>query len=604
MKSIQFLLLLILILYCDCNNQVITYEFDTTNFSESQGWIVNQNIRQSIQTCVNTFFGAIYTNGGEASVKKSYQSTVDQTNLNIQFELWALEVFNLQTIQININSKKIDFKASAVGLPATTGDQQPEQNVPGCLKSSPQYPIFIEAQIPYINKNFEFEIYSAYTNPYNFNWGIRKLKIIAQYKSDLCHASCNCDSGENPNGVCTSCIDPNSIMVQNIFCQCDISKNYVLVSKNPFKCETILTKPIEDLTKCDVELYKSIQNLRIVSYCMSNKENGNNFVLNQISYYWPKDTISNPCKETLHSSLFFQYQDGTYQLVDNKYLNYQQNYVTSIKVALIDIYQLAFSTKLLYDNVIYQVINMQIELGNIRQTLRVHKFMIIVYTSRDTVTTFQIDTTLQQTDKCMQGSDYCVIIADLDLHGSLCETSDCESFKNNNQYIVGDFLYTQVKFVDKTYKKDLVLNRVLFLGDDIVLDLTPLAKVTRNRKKSRLRILRDNGSGFINVELGLPYPSNNAQIQMNFNIYPDGANPYGQGDGFGDYDFTRNLQKIEETKMASTNIQIQVFKNNEELIQYNYQKNSQNINYENIQKQNSLFLNFFSLLFIIILFMY
>ncbi|KAL4508377.1 hypothetical protein ABPG72_003681 [Tetrahymena utriculariae] len=151
-----------------------------------------------------------------------------------------------------------------------------------------------------------------------------------------------------------------------------------------------------------------------------------------------------------------QYENPTTQ----NYVDLPSQYITAgvngkqtIKIPLIDIYNLAVSTTV-GPSQISQVVKLQIYIGTSLSWLRVHKWCLYVYTDRNETHTFQIDVDIRSTQNCQVGN--CVIITDLSVSGQIYTDNTYSTIQNpNHNYIVGDIFYARIAFMDPTYTKKL-----------------------------------------------------------------------------------------------------------------------------------------------------
>ncbi|EGR28004.1 hypothetical protein IMG5_185060 [Ichthyophthirius multifiliis] len=333
-----------------------------------------------------------------------------------------------------------------------------------------------------------------------------------------CHPSCHCDkiSKECAScAICTRCREPSmAVMIQQDYCACQ-TPQFVLKPDSSWQCKSVpQSVPIP---VCDWQLFNQIVNMVVVSNCSLQKDEQNNtFVVDAIHYDFRRLSVelSADCQKELKTQVFIATDCLNYKPLDLKYLSIINSTQTKIKIPLIDLYDLNAEYKI-DTRTIYQRLCFAIEFSNSNATIRQHKFEMRVFTNRDQVEVFHLDVSKQITEGCDKGQQ-CIIVADLDVKGSVCKDQSCVDFLPENiipSYIVGDHMYVRIQFVDNTYKKFLTVVSVKFVDD---------RGIYNYEKNSQYWTIRQQpGSVDVNILLFQPQINARVEVQLKISLNPD-----------------------------------------------------------------------------------
>ncbi|EGR29480.1 hypothetical protein IMG5_154940, partial [Ichthyophthirius multifiliis] len=444
-----------------------------------QKWQALQN-PITIQECELDQF--LLING---EMQNQYLSPIPQIQIQVKLDLY---------VPIGLQQNNFSIKIDQNEMYTYQGSQSTE-NLINC--NSQQYNLIkVDATIQSTNTQFSLQI-----GVKNGIYGIKNLQVYVIFAKQ-CHPSCIC----SPNsGICQTCSDPNSTMVANKYCSCNT--NYYLKSDNPFQCSSAINGIPQQVSLCEKEISLQIKDVYVISNCSII----GNLFQNQIVYNFSRTKVSTECQNLLKTEILIDLKnDQNFTLLNSEYIKDNQNQQQSnIQISLIDIYQLAYINSIV-QGVIYQKMSFAVNFKNQDNIIRQHKFTVTVYTRRDVVQIFQIDTTNQITNNCNPDYD-CVIIADLDTQGKICKDQNCLEFLENVKpvYTVGDNMFVQIKFIDNSYKKFLKLETVLFQGNIVVLDCTTITSVLSSTP------------GVIVLSIPLIQSAQDAVIQVNLKIDAD-----------------------------------------------------------------------------------
>ncbi|EGR34488.1 hypothetical protein IMG5_009740, partial [Ichthyophthirius multifiliis] len=331
-----------------------------------------------------------------------------------------------------------------------------------------------------------------------------------------CHPSCNCDLRDDQCGsqaACLTCKQPTfTHMVNKDFCQC-LTPQYKLKEGSEWEC--VETNLGIDTPVCEWQLYNQILNMVVHSNCgIEINQQQQNILVDNISFDWRRiktATLDDKCKNELRTRILLAKDCTNYELLNSNYFTYINQTQISLRIPLIDVYQLTQNTSLTADaRTIYQIACFAIELSHSRRTIRLHKFQIRVYTNRDVVEVFHLTVSKQITDGCDKGQE-CIIVANLDTKSDICTDSSCNAFFKQGvvpSYQVGQHMYVRIQFKDNTYKKYLNIKAVKFVDDK------GIYSYVRNVQYWTLR----QNLGSVDVEVFLFQPHQNALVQVELKI--------------------------------------------------------------------------------------
>ncbi|EAR99470.1 carboxy-terminal crystallin fold protein 10p, putative (macronuclear) [Tetrahymena thermophila SB210] len=254
---------------------------------------------------------------------------------------------------------------------------------------------------------------------------------------------------------------------------------------NFFNCAHLLTGASQ-LDACQISIAEQMSAIIVDTLCYFDTENDQSFVNSIVTLDLTQTVLPVCCYPEIITKVQYENPNTSiYEDLPSQYVTAGANGQQSIKIPLIDIYNLAYSTTV-GPSQISQVVYLQILIGTSLSFDRIHKWCLYVYTERNETHTFQIDVDKQTTQNCTVGN--CVIIADLSVTGQIYTDNTYTTIQDpSHSYVIGDIFYAKISFLDPTYTKKLDFVS-LYLKDarNIVYDYTSLT--TANWDGTGLRI--------------------------------------------------------------------------------------------------------------------
>ncbi|KAL4486157.1 hypothetical protein ABPG72_012210 [Tetrahymena utriculariae] len=323
----------------------------------------------------------------------------------------------------------------------------------------------------------------------------------------LCHKSCTCDDNTyNCNGCSSPFGDPSQLWYYDYrYCPC--ADGFYVSDNVNWTCSP---NPVaDDFDWCEEQLVFQILQIIVNTDCHSQVDNGVNYVESNINLDYNGMIAAGGCLYDFRSSLL--YKDPTQP--GNPYVPFPNDIVQNgddatkigLKILLSDVSKYSISNTI--DNAkgtINNEIHVGINIGHDRKVIRLHEYVLYVYTNRNEVMAFNVDVDMQRTQDCTPGS--CIIVADLDVSGKLYTDNTYSKPLTSLNYIVGDTLYGQINFIDPSYTKELIFQSLFIKTDhNSVYDMSSLVKATPIK-------------GGMQFEMKLVYPSISQVIQVNMKI--------------------------------------------------------------------------------------
>ncbi|EGR31780.1 hypothetical protein IMG5_102190, partial [Ichthyophthirius multifiliis] len=343
-------------------------------------------------------------------------------------------------------------------------------------------------------------------------------------KATKCHESCFCEQTDTKCAecnICTSCRHPTAHIIENSYCVCDTPR-YVQgrTKEGQWTCEKVVD-PVP-VRNCEWQLFNQIFNMVIVSNCyISTNENNQNTVVDVLSYNWQRLSLQlDPeCQNELNTTLLWSPScgdDKSYVPLDSKYFKHEQGTTTTVfEASLMDIYSLSSNQPQVGERSIFQVICLAVQLSNAYVPIRLHKFQLRIFTNRDQVEVFHLDVSKQITDGCDKGQQ-CIVVANLDTRGDICTSEACTGFLPEGsvpKYIVGDYLYVRIQFLDNTYTNYLQVQTVKFTDDRGV--------YSYNKNTQWWQINQQKGLVDVKVLLWQPQVNCKVEVTLKITLQPD-----------------------------------------------------------------------------------
>ncbi|EGR32963.1 hypothetical protein IMG5_065500 [Ichthyophthirius multifiliis] len=335
---------------------------------------------------------------------------------------------------------------------------------------------------------------------------------IPESESDSCPKFCDDVKNNPPDYECQCIQDESLITLKDIKTsqECSIQCELQLTPTVACLCETCTDKclqlyPIKSFCQCSGSFFERPQNFTCTQVCLENE------ITSQISQQclceesYIKISLEQSCSEQCPSpqtyckcenGICVKCKDENAQIVLQKFCSCKENYyLDSVKKICV------------MENIGSQIDQCELEIFK-------YITQVIVIADCDLFVDQKGINYIQITDGCEPGQE-CVIIADLDTSGRICQDQTCQQEIKGTVFKVGESIFIHIWLKDNSYSKQLQLQKVVFKGDDIVMDYTQLCSLNTNASNA-------NQLGNLFIQCELMEPAQEATLQVSLLVQPTG----------------------------------------------------------------------------------